>query len=623
MQTFYTTGTFQALSRSSDMTGAHILYMFNEQDKYVENAFSYISEGLDNGDNIIIAEDKTFYRTIVKQLERIGYSHHAIQSIVYLSNEEFYLNKDRFSAEKGLTQLQEVIHDQLLSKRRTRTWGNVPSDVSSLSEIRRYESETDKFIKGKNLISVCCYNALTTPAFFQNDLMKVHDYLMFDDQLEKSPFYNQKSASFPTSERKRLDKLEKENQLLKEKNDKLLIDSARQKELEKYLKLDKLNAEKANHAKNLFLSQMSHDLRTPLNTIQGFAQIILMNEKESDLRNKVNKIFYASEQLLKLIEEVLDFSLIDSGKITINKEKIQVKHHLEKTVNTVLELNNTDIEVKLTNVNKDLYIEVDPLRFSQIITNLLNNAIKYNKPNGKVTIFCEHDKQQKQVKITIEDTGLGIDQQELNLIFEPFYRCKSNANNWKGTGLGLAIVSQLTERMNGTYGATTEKDKGSTFWVSFQTTNRLNHRVENETEVKSRLNLAYPTNVLYIEDNSENIDVIKSMFNLIKNTNVSCISTGEEGLIKAFEHPPDVILLDLTLPDIDGIELLKKLKSNPITNKIPVIVISADAMKSTIKQALEAGCSAYITKPIDFIEFRIVFEKTIRYLGYHQSERKY
>jgi signal transduction histidine kinase/AmiR/NasT family two-component response regulator len=603
----------QLINNYLGKSGAHILYMFNEYNQYINNALTYISEGLDSGEKIIVIEDQRFFTMIKNKLFIKGYTELLIQSITFIDSSDFYFYNNKFSALNSSDTLLNLLNPDMDDEIRTRIWGQVLVDSSDISELRRYESSCDEYMSGKNLISVCSYNALTTPSFVQNELLKVHEYLMVDDEIEKSPFYNEEYLlDFSNKERKRLRKLEKENDWLRKRNETLLIDKARQNEREKYLEIAKVTAEKENNAKSAFLSQMSHDLRTPLNTIQGYLQIILMSEDNKNLQKNIRKIFNASERLLKLIEEILDFTVIDSGRINIKKEKVQLKSFLENAVDSILEINNSDISIQLREIEENIYIEIDPLRFSQIITNLLNNAIKYNRPKGKIIIYCDYNEESEEIKINITDTGIGIEREEIDLIFEPFYRSKRNMDNWKGTGLGLAIVAQLTRRMNGKYGLITEKGNGSTFWVSFKSVKISQQFLYEEKDIKGEIKpLDNVTKVLYIEDNQDNIDVMISMLKLMGNIQLTCVTSGKSGIKQAFDLHPDIILLDLSLPDINGYELLNKFKTNPITKDIPIIAVSADALKSSIKHALLEGCFSYITKPINFEVLRQIMIKAI------------
>ncbi|WP_176551250.1 ATP-binding protein [Bacillus sp. AFS040349] len=599
--------------------GAHILYMFNDEKRYLDHAYQFISKGIQHQDKILLVDEKSVFRNLSDLLVSNGYSEEEMNLIDFMPVDEFYLSAKGFNAEDSFKQLEEILQLNFEKGIRTRTWGQILPDDSSISEIRKYESHVDRLLQGSNTISVCAYNAFITPAFFQNELLKIHEYVMMDDVIEKSPFYHKKYTSFPASERERVQNLEKENNILIKKNEELLIGNARQKEREKYLELQKINAEKANHAKTVFLSQMSHDLRTPLNTIQGYSQILLMNKNSSELNQKISKIYNASEQLLNLIEEILDFTAINTGRVNIHKEEIQVKSFLEDCVGSILETNTSDIDIHFEGVPSELFIEADPVRLNQIMTNLLDNAMKYNRTNGTVHIYCDYEKDSEEVKINVKDSGIGIEHEDLDLIYEPFYRSKSTMNNWKGTGIGLAIVSQLTKRMNGKYGVTTEGGKGSTFWVSFKKlTKQSNEFMQNNEE--QLIPLSQPLRVLYIEDNTDNIDVMRSMLRIIQTIDLQCVTSGKEGIKQVIELKPDIVLLDIALPDMNGFEALKHIKSNSVTKDIPVIAVSADAMESTIKKASEEGCYAYIKKPIHLDEIRNLLESTIKYIVYNRKK---
>nr|WP_246596255.1 ATP-binding protein [Bacillus alkalicola] len=585
------------------------MYVFSEYEIYYKNALFFISDGLENGEYILLIEKEEFYSTIKTDLLLSGYSEERVALIKFVNRTDFYLKDNKFSAENSSIQLNQFLEEYSAADVRVRIWGRVNTKAASIINLIIYENECDKVINDSNVLTVCSYNGLETPAYFQNELLKVHEYLMVDDQIEKSPLYSRKNINFSDSDLERLRSLEEENNQLKVANEKLLVESARQRESEMFLKIEKENAEKANYEKNMFLSHMSHDLRTPLNTIQGYSQILLMKEEYANNKKEINKIYGASEQLLKLIEEILDFTVIDSGKINVNKEVIELNSFLENCISSILDLNTTDVTVQLHHVENDVFIQADPVRLNQIVTNLLNNAIKYNNPNGEISIYCCAN-QNDEIVIHFKDSGIGIEKEETHLIFEPFYRSKSTMNSWEGTGLGLAIVAQLTKRMGGHYGVVSEKGVGSTFWVSFKKadSNRdmINEKLQEIQE--QTLGEKVQITVLYVEDNSENIAVMSSMLDLMDHVELIGVATGKEGIEKACSIRPDIVLLDLSLPDIDGFQVLGELRSNPITKHIPIVAVSADAMESTVKKALREGCKAYITKPIHYEELRNIIE---------------
>ncbi|MDT8860239.1 ATP-binding protein [Alkalihalobacillus sp. MEB130] len=593
---------------------AHVIYMYYEYEKYLDNAFLYIAEGIERGDQILLFEEFEFYQTIIHRLRMGGFSEREISTIAFHNNKKFYRADEEFSSEKTIKKLTNYLKESVENGLNTRVWGHVLAQQMTISELRKYEYECDKFLNDTNIISICTYNGLTTPAYLQNELLKVHEYFMLDHQIEKSPFYHRNYVtSFSDSEMARLTKLERENEDLKKKNEQLIINQARQKEREKYLEFAREHAERANKEKSAFLSQMSHDLRTPLNTIQGYIQIMQMSEGDAELQRKIKKIYDASEQLLHLIEEILDFTVIDSGNIDLKKEKIQLNVFLKDCVESILEINDSNVHIYVESIPDDMVVEGDHVRFNQIITNLVTNAIKYNQPHGQVIIFCTFDNESDHIQINIKDNGFGIKQEELDSIFEPFYRSKSTVNASEGTGLGLAIVAQLTKRMQGTYGVTSELGFGSTFWVSFK---RAEAKIGSDQKLDrtvATLDETKVTKVLYIEDNPENREVMHAILKFMDHVDVTFAKTGKSGVAKVFELKPDVVLLDLNLPDINGFQVMNKLKSNPVTRNIPIVAVSADAVESTIKRALLEGCAAYVTKPIDYKELARVLRKITVY----------
>lgn len=596
--------------KSTGKNGAHILYMFNEEDRYMNNVYHFIAEGIEQREKIVLVEEQEIFENIVTILLNNGYTKEDMKLLEFMSIQDFYFSEKGFNAEENFQKIEQLLERSIKKGLKLRTWGNVVADSSLISEIRNYESKVDRLLEGSDTISVCAYNAFVTPAFFQNELLKVHEYVMIEEELERSPFYHKKYRSFPQSEREKVNKLESEIRILRERNEELLIGNARHKEREEYLYEEKLNAEQANHAKTLFLSKMSHDLRTPLNTIQGYSQILLM-ESYPDLHQKIVKIYNASEQLLHLIEEILDFTAVDTGRVNIYLEEIHLKTFLEDCVGSFLETNTSTISIQLEDIPTDLYIEADSVRLNQIITNLIDNALKYNQANGTVQIFCEDG---EEVKINTKDSGIGIGKEDLPHIYDPFYRSKSTLNKWKGTGIGLSIVSQLTKRMNGNYGVKSEEGKGSTFWVSFK---KLNNLAQDEVHKNSKKESLVPSGhsikVIYIEDNKDNVDVMKSMLHFMNTIDLKCALSGKDGIKQVFEQKPDIVLLDLALPDMNGFDVLRQIKSNSMTKDIPVIAISADAMEATIKKASEEGFHAYIKKPVHFEELRSVLQSTMIY----------
>ncbi|MFA9560000.1 ATP-binding protein [Evansella sp. AB-rgal1] len=590
--------------------GAHILYMFNEYDKYINNAVPFIAEGIDKGHTIVLIENCEFIRRLNNNLLRLGYSQKDLDAIIKMDYASYYSKNKNFEAQRSSDSLKDLLEPYIDSKITTRLWGKVLAQGVQVTELREYECMCDEYVQGKNIISVCTYNALVTPAYIQNEMLKVHDYFMLDERVELSPFYHKTNSSAITyQEKNRLQNMERENISLMKKNEQLRMEKDQEIVKVQLLREEKTSAENANKMKNTFLSQMSHDLRTPLNTILGYTQILLLEENNTDSQHSLGKIYDSSMDLLKLIEEIIDFSAIEAGKISLHIEDIHVKSFVENCVHSIFETQSAKIVIKIDSISDDLYITADKLRLQQVITNLISNGMKYNKENGEVSIFVDYNHLEKSVKISVKDSGIGIPHDELVSIFKPFYRTKVSLEQWKGSGVGLAIVSKLTNKMNGSYGVMSEEDIGSTFWVTFDgfvEKKAPSHSMMPINRDQHIPSLSGKLKILYIEDNVDNIEVLSSMLQVIGDITFTYETAGEQGFAKAVRIQPDLILLDLHLPDVSGLSILAKLKAHSRTKDIPVVVVSAEAIESTIKLARKEGCQNYLMKPVDMNKLREV-----------------
>ncbi|GEM_PF-6971109 len=441
--------------------GAHILYMFDDEERYLEHTVDFIKEGMLKKEKIIIVESKFFLEKIKEKLLEKGIPQQKLQTITYVENDDLYTSDSDFNASKSYENLLQLLKPNFKDNITTRIWGQVLVQGNAISELRKYECACDDLLKEKHVISVCSYNALTCSSFIQNEMLKVHEYFMTDDQIVKSPFYSEEYLlEFAEAEKKKLKKMEHDYKKIKERNTQLLLDQHQ-------LQMAKINAEKANRTKSIFLSQMSHDLRTPLNSISGFTQILLeeehMTEKSLSMLNLIND---SSNHLLELIKEILDFSAIEAGNIRLNIKPLSVKKILEECISSISFEEHPHVKIVVEPMEEDLYIQADSRRIKQVINNLLTNALKYNTENGTIHIYTSTG--QNRLKLNIKDTGIGLPEQEIDMLFRAFYRSRRNMQQWKGSGLGLAIVSKLTKEMDGLYGAYNNEEKGSTFWVSFK-----------------------------------------------------------------------------------------------------------------------------------------------------------
>ena len=365
-------------------------------------------------------------------------------------------------------------------------------------------------------------------------------------------------------------------------------------------------ADQASQAKSDFLASMSHELRTPLNGILGFSQLLEFNPKEplSDNQSQyVGHILHAGNHLLDLINQVLDLAKIETGNIPLNVEPIRVNDVVAEC-QALLQTVADSRKIKLT-LNLDdpsLLVSADYTRLKQVVVNLVSNAIKYNHKGGSVEISTEVT-DNDSIRILVKDTGPGIPEENFKNLFQPFNRLAAEGSGIEGTGIGLSIARKLIDLMSGQIGLESTVGEGSTFWIELPATTddlvstkpklvmaETNHETENITTNST---------VLYVEDNPANLQLMEDLLSHFPNVHMLSAHTGELGLELAQAHQPDLILMDINLPDMDGYEALKHLRDTKETQNIPVLAISANAMPKDIERGLEAGFKEYLTKPLN------------------------
>jgi signal transduction histidine kinase/CheY-like chemotaxis protein len=377
------------------------------------------------------------------------------------------------------------------------------------------------------------------------------------------------------------------------------------------LRAAKSEAENANRAKSEFLSRMSHELRTPLNSILGFSQILKMNELSERPRECVEHILKGGTHLLGLIDEVLDIARIEAGRMSLSSEPVLIGDSIHQVLDMVRPLADARNIVLAFDRPKSCqqHVLADRQRLHQVLLNLLSNAVKYNQEGGRVEIFCNKS-QAGQLRVSVRDSGAGISEADQTRLFAPFERLSANQSEVQGTGLGLALSKRLMEAMGGSIGLTSLPGQGSTFWIELHCVEAPEEAVRRQ-ELVSAIEIKHvpgTRTVLYVEDNLSNMRLMEHIVSYRPHIRLVPAMQGRLGLELAHQHRPDLILLDLHLPDLSGDDVLKKLQADPKTGGIPVVMISADATQGQVKRLLAAGAAAYVTKPLNVEKLLKVFD---------------
>ena len=396
---------------------------------------------------------------------------------------------------------------------------------------------------------------------------------------------------------------------------KLTRDLTAPQQVEADLTNAKAAAEKANLAKSDFLSGMSHELRTPLNAILGFGQLMESDSPPPSPAQKasIEQILQAGWYLLDLINEILDLAMIESGKLSLSPEPIALRDvMLECKTMIEPQAQKRGIHMTFPEFDGPYFIDADRTRVKQILINLLSNAIKYNKPRGTVVVGCAATARDR-IRVTVADSGAGLPPDKLAQLFQPFNRLGQQANI-EGTGIGLVMTKRLVELMGGAIGAESTVGTGSVFW--FELVSTAAPGLAGEVTAHSRLASVTPGDealrtLLYVEDNPANLQLVEQLIARRPGMRLLAAADGDTGVALARTRRPDVILMDINLPGISGIEALAILRGDPATAHIPVVALSANAIPRDIEKGLEAGFCRYLTKPIKVHEFMDALDEAL------------
>ena len=396
-------------------------------------------------------------------------------------------------------------------------------------------------------------------------------------------------------------------------------DNSERKRVELTLHEALTTADKANLAKSDFLSGMSHELRTPLNAILGFAQLMETSSPPPTAAQKRNldQILKAGWYLLELINEILDLALIESGKVTLSQEPVSLAEVVLECRSMIEpQAQKRAIAMAFPNFIVPYFVSGDRTRVKQVLINLLFNAIKYNKPGGTVTVDCEM-RPAGRIRISVRDTGTGLAPNQIEQLFQPFNRLGRERGTEEGTGIGLVVTKRLVELMGGTIGADSTVGVGSVFWIELNLTKApkfVAAEIDRSAIARAPVPPGAPLRtLLYVEDNPANLELVEQLIARRPELRLLGAADGNLGIEFARAYQPEVILMDINLPGISGIEAMQILRADPATSHIPIIALSANAIPRDIERGMEAGFFNYLTKPIKVNEFMDALDAALKF----------
>ncbi|MGZ5601451.1 MAG: ATP-binding protein [Methylobacter sp.] len=405
---------------------------------------------------------------------------------------------------------------------------------------------------------------------------------------------------------------------LQQANAHLVVATIEAQKLAEQIQIAKAQLESANLAKSDFLSRMSHELRTPLNAILGFAQLLESGNPpptETQIL-RLDQILKAGWYLLELINEILDLAVIESGKLSLSRESvslIDVIHECRGMIEA--QAQQHDIRLIFHPFDPGWFANADRTRVKQALINLLSNAIKYNREHGSVEVQCIESGPDR-LRIRIKDSGDGLEPEQLMQLFQPFNRLGQENGAVEGTGIGLVVTKQLVEQMGGAIGVDSTVGVGSEFWIDLvkdvPPQFASGHALSSDHAPHTQGNPAQRT-LLYVEDNPANLMLVEQIIAGHPHVRILSAQDGHLGIALARAHRPDVILMDINLPGIGGLQTLQILSQDPAVAHIPVIALSANAMFRDIEKGLAAGFFRYLTKPIKINEFISAFDDALNF----------
>jgi signal transduction histidine kinase/ActR/RegA family two-component response regulator len=372
-------------------------------------------------------------------------------------------------------------------------------------------------------------------------------------------------------------------------------------------------AERANQAKNEFISRMSHELRTPLNAVLGFGQLMSMSDLDERQRGNAEHILAAGRHLLDLINEILDISRIESGDLRLSPEAVATGSVISDAIDLVTPIaSEHQVSVTVDTPKDEVWVRADVQRLRQVLLNLLSNAVKYNHPGGQVRVTTQVVNEAR-VRIVVEDDGPGIAPGKIDRLFSPFERLGAEQTAVEGTGLGLAVARGMVNAMGGHISVTSELGRGSAFTVELDPAEPPSLPAvgaQTGAALRAAANARRSMKLLCIDDNPSHLDLVAQILAARPGVEMLSAGDGEAGIGLAREHRPDLILLDLGLPDLAGEDVLSRLKTDARTASVPVVIMSADAAGTQLDDLLKRGARSYLTKPISVAALLHIVDRT-------------
>lgn len=370
-------------------------------------------------------------------------------------------------------------------------------------------------------------------------------------------------------------------------------------------------AEKASKMKSLFLANMSHEIRTPLNAIEGFSRVMVETDSQEDRMNYMEIIESNNNRLLSLVNEILDLSRVENGEIIIKKEPTDL-NYLMKSIKQLFKFRCPEtVSLTWNKPASPVSMETDANRLTQVFSNLISNALKHT-PKGVISFGYELLSDTQEIRFFVKDTGTGIDPKFIEHIFDAY--ASQDAEQQRGFGLGLALCRIIVEKMGGTIEVDSTLGKGSTFTFTLPFVGSISGTIITRSNNMRTLRVNNPINqealktVLVVEDEESNYELIRIV--LQKRYNLLHARNGIEAVTMNEEEHPDIILMDVRMPEMDGLDATRIIKE--VNNKVPIIILSAYAFPENIREAKAAGCDEFMAKPFNVED---LIEKINHFIG--------